>query len=466
MDNGTHNEIVLPEGMWAKLQKYLFEDESREYVCYILCGAGRQNQKLRLLGKQLFLPEPDDYIRQSRTGVSLRREVWRDLLTECQRLGLGLIDVHSHPFSNDNVAFSGIDDADEAEKAAWFAENLPHTNFGSIVCGKRSYAARIRFTYGRIVDEPLAVRTLDVPLQPRSDVRPRVEASFVDRHVRAFGSEGQARLGAAHVAVVGVGGLGSAIALGLARLGVRTFTLVDHDRAEPHNLNRLIGMRAHDARAKTLKTRLVRRELRAIDPQITCRRMSEDVCAPGAWRSLLECDLIVAATDNHSSRFLLNALSEQYLIPQVSIGALIEVGEDGNVGLACGHVRVVLPGDDSHCMLCSQIVDTTEVYYESLAPEHRGDAANRGYIANFDQPAPSVVHLNGVLANLALVEIHNLFSGFKPYSPYLFFDLLRQDIVSLSESKDHCSICSPAGSQFAMGDLIDLDHSARSLARS
>ena len=66
--------------------------------------------------------------------------------------------------------------------------------------------------------------------------------------MRAFGTEGQRGIGAAHFGIVGVGGLGAGLAISLARLGAKKFTLIDPDRAEVHNLNRLAGMTAADAK--------------------------------------------------------------------------------------------------------------------------------------------------------------------------------------------------------------------------
>ena len=291
-----------------------------------------------------------------------------NLLTECGRLGLSLIDLHSHPFSAHNVAFSAVDDADEREKASWFAERLPQCFYGSVVLGKNSYQARIRSGVGSVRNEPLVIKPLELPFSPtgvKGAAPP--SADFADRHVRAFGASGQARMGAAHIGIVGLGGLGSALAFGLARLGVRKFTLVDHDCAEPHNLNRLAGMRAHDARARTKKTRLIRRELLAINPAIDCRSVTRDILDREAWPPLIDCDLILAATDNHSSRFFLNALSEQYLLPQISVGSLIEVDKKGTVTTACGHVRVLIPGSNNPCLVCSRIIDAAQGCCQSKA---------------------------------------------------------------------------------------------------
>ena len=79
--------------------------------------------------------------------------------------------------------------------------------------------------------------------------RETFHAALVARH----GAERQARFGAASVAVCGLGGLGSNVAIALARAGVGHLHLVDFDRVEPSNLNRQqyavsqVGMAKADA---------------------------------------------------------------------------------------------------------------------------------------------------------------------------------------------------------------------------
>ena len=453
-------ELVLPCGMFAEIKDYLFRDTSKEYACYLICGHTVVGKALRLLGCFLVLPEPSEYESHSLVSVRLRRELLIEVLKECARLGLSLIDIHSHPFSSDHVAFSGVDEADEQEKSKWFAEHLPRCFYGSVVLGQQSHQARIRSAAGLMIEAGMQIRSVEAPLagrrfrtaQPSSNAQNPV----FDRHVRAFGAEGQRRIAAAHFGIVGVGGLGAGLAISLARLGAKEFTLIDPDRAELHNLNRLAGMTAADAKLRSRKVEIVARELLAIDPRIKCHLVDQSVLERSAWRSLLKTDVVVTATDNHASRMLLNALSQQYLLPQVSIGALIDT-KDGKLEGGYGHVIVMLPGHKRPCLLCSKIVNPIEAYYEAAPEVHRREAAKRGYIANVDEPAPAVVHLNGVLINLALVEIHNLFCAFKEPARHLLYSMFEQEICTVVEGEDQCPTCSPGGGCFGRGDLVPLD---------
>src|SRR5438552_1136150 len=87
-----------------------------------------------------------------------------------------------------------------------------------------------------------------------------------DRQILLFGKEGQARIEATQVAIVGLGWLGSHVAQQLAYLGVRTLSLIDRDHVGRSNLNRLIGATEEDAAAARLKVEVAERLARAIAP--------------------------------------------------------------------------------------------------------------------------------------------------------------------------------------------------------
>src|SRR4030043_2478387 len=87
------------------------------------------------------------------------------------------------------------------------------------------------------------------------------------RQILAFGEEGQKKLAAAKVGIVGLGGMGSQIAQSLAYLGVEDFLTVDDDIVEESNLNRLVGALPVDGREKRLKEDVTERMIMQINPE-------------------------------------------------------------------------------------------------------------------------------------------------------------------------------------------------------
>lgn len=450
-------ELVLPATYLEQIRSYLFQDLSREFICHVLCGHARLSRtRLRLLGCYLVIPEPDDYLRQSVAGLNLDSDFDYALRVACKDEEMSLVDIHSHPFTSTGVAFSGVDDADEEKKHRYFRRNLPKSVYASIVMGRESMAAR---AFLPNVDDqsrrlPLRVisrsRPLDGSESSHSSTAP--ERRY-DRQIRAFGSAGQNRLGRLKVGVVGAGGLGSKLAIGLARLGVRDLVLMDPDHVDHTNLNRLAGAGASDADSRRNKVDVLADAVRAIDREARPCTFVEDVISPRGWSRLRDCDLLVAATDSYSSRMLLNQVANQYLIPIISVGVNIRSTE-GRFDDANAEVHLVVPGERQPCLLCSQTIDTLEAYYELAPEDSRRAAAERGYIEGFDEPAPAVYHLDGLATSLALVEIHNLVCGFKPAADHLFYWMATQRLERILHEPERCAVCFPDGC-FGRGDRLD-----------
>lgn len=119
------------------------------------------------------------------------------------------------------------------------------------------------------------------------------------------GPEGQARLNAAHVALVGAGGLGSPVALYLAAAGVGTLTLIDDDRVEASNLQRQVLHGQADI--GRLKVDSARDRLFALNPTITVHPVAQRLTTDNAADLLQHADVVVDGADNFATRHLVNA---------------------------------------------------------------------------------------------------------------------------------------------------------------
>jgi adenylyltransferase/sulfurtransferase len=118
------------------------------------------------------------------------------------------------------------------------------------------------------------------------------------------GPEGQERLRGARVLIVGMGGLGSPVALYLAAAGVGTLGLVDFDRVEESNLQRQILYGQSDL--GVLKVEAAARRLAETNPWVRCEPHAVRFSAANALPLLASYDLVVDGTDNFPTRYLLN----------------------------------------------------------------------------------------------------------------------------------------------------------------
>ncbi len=130
-----------------------------------------------------------------------------------------------------------------------------------------------------------------------------------DRYSRHFilpevGEEGQARIADARVLVVGAGGLGSPALYYLAAAGVGTLGVVDFDRVEENNLQRQI---IHStARIGENKAASAKATIEALNPDVHVRTWEERLTPENVDGIMEGFDLVVDATDNFATRYLLN----------------------------------------------------------------------------------------------------------------------------------------------------------------
>jgi adenylyltransferase/sulfurtransferase len=156
-----------------------------------------------------------------------------------------------------------------------------------------------------------------------------------------IGPEGQKRIAASSVAVVGVGALGSVSANLLARAGAGRLLLIDRDFLELNNLQRQVLFDEEDLRENLPKAVAAQRKLQKINSEIKIEAEPSDL-NPETIDELLEgIDLVIDGTDNFETRFLLNDFSLREKIPWI-YGAAV-----GTEGLT----YVVLPGEGP-CLRC------------------------------------------------------------------------------------------------------------------
>ncbi len=130
------------------------------------------------------------------------------------------------------------------------------------------------------------------------------------------GEEGQAKLLASRILLIGAGGLGSPASLYLAAAGVGTLGIVDDDAVDETNLQRQIVHttdRLGEGKAESAK-----RTLEALNPDVTVKVFAERLTSGNADRILGEgWDVIVDGADNFPTRYLLNDASVWHDIPVV-----------------------------------------------------------------------------------------------------------------------------------------------------
>ncbi len=148
---------------------------------------------------------------------------------------------------------------------------------------------------------------------------------WVERYSRQIrlpqiGESGQRRLWASRVLVVGLGGLGSPVAMYLAAAGVGHLVLSDYDRVELSNLQRQVAHRRRDV--GELKAQSARRTLLEINPELRVDALDYVLEGEDLEAQVRLADVVVDCTDNFPTRFALNRMAFAAGTPLVSGAAI------------------------------------------------------------------------------------------------------------------------------------------------
>lgn len=165
---------------------------------------------------------------------------------------------------------------------------------------------------GHMVDgcpPPFHISRMAIHAKSPPDVLPALAREELLRYGRHLllpevGMEGQRRLKAARVLLVGAGGLGSPAALYLAAAGVGTLGLVDFDVVDATNLHRQILHGTADVGRSKLDSAADR--LREINPHVALQRHEVRLTADNGLEILRGYDLVVDGSDNFPTRYLVN----------------------------------------------------------------------------------------------------------------------------------------------------------------
>lgn len=147
-----------------------------------------------------------------------------------------------------------------------------------------------------------------------------------------IGGPGQVALARAHVALVGLGGIGSPVLHYLAGAGVGRFTLIDDDRVSASNLQR--QMLYGDGDVGAPKTAQASAWLRNFDRQLTVETFADHIDADSAGRAIAAADLVLDGTDNFATRL---AVSDACVAAGIPLLSAAVARFQGQVAAFAGH---------------------------------------------------------------------------------------------------------------------------------
>lgn len=397
-------KLRLTQSDHQALMAHLLPGDGLEAVAVALCGRRRSNERHCLMVRKLVpIPYNECKVRTpDRVTWSTQRLV--PLLEEAENRDLGILKIHSHP--GGYLDFSTTDDESDRDLFnsvfGWTDSAFPHASAVMLPGGRM---------FGRAILPDGAFQPLDSILVPGDDLhfwitegRGRLP-SFAQRHTQLFDSGTIRRLREMAIAVIGCSGTGSPVIEQLARLGVGRLVLVDPDRVELKNLNRILNATREDAYLRRPKVEVIARAIAVMGFDTEVEIIADDLATPRAVKAVAECDAVIGCMDGVEGRHLLNRLAAFYVQPYFDVGIKLEADGQGGVSEACGAVHYVRP--DGATLQDRKLYNADQLKAAGVRrtdPKAYREQVAAGYIRGIAEDRPAVISINMQMASTAVNE--------------------------------------------------------------
>jgi len=397
-------KLRLSERDHETLRQHLLPGDGLEAVAVALCGRRRSHSD-HCLTVRSIVPIPCDECKvrtPDRVTWSTQRLI--PLLEEAAKRDLGILKIHSHP--GGYAQFSSVDDESDSDLFnsvfGWTDSAFPHASAVMLPDGRM---------FGRAILPNGSFQPLYSILVPGNNIHFWMSKysgslpAFAQRHAQLFGAGTTRRLREMAVAVVGCSGTGSPVIEQLARLGIRRLVLVDPDRVEVKNLNRILNASREDAYLKRLKVEVMARAIAHMGFGTEVEIISEDLATPRAVKAVAECDVVFGCMDSVEGRHLLNRLSTFYLLPYFDLGVKLVADGAGGIDEALGAVHYVRP--DGSTLQDRRVYTADQLKAAGLRrtdPKAYREQLKAGYIKGVEEDRPAVISINMQLASTAVNE--------------------------------------------------------------
>jgi adenylyltransferase/sulfurtransferase len=229
-----------------------------------------------------------------------------------------------------------------------------------------------------------------------------------DRQIAIIGEEAQNKILNAKVLVIGAGALGTSILNSLVRAGVGFIRVADMDVVELSNLQRQMLFDEMDLGEKKVIAAV--NKLKLINSQVKLEPIFDKITSDTIGKYAIGCDIIIDATDNFSTREIINEYAVKNNLPWIY----------GGVAAAFGMAKTIIPKETA-CLKCFMRKKTNEEY----------TARNSGIINGI------TAVIGAIEANMALRYIIG-----KPSTKLIYIDLFEDDFQTIEVKRDiNCPVC-------------------------
>jgi len=404
--------LQIPPVMWHQFRQSMQQarNTNEEVIGFLFCQRHEiSKRQIRYFPKIWVVPAPNCYEHQSACRLVLKEKfhlyLLENYLSKCK---LDVVHVHTHA-GQEAPYFSAVDDKHEAEYARFLNSCFPQKpRLISGVFDESMQQSKFRI-WNKKGNSCEAVNFYPSWFEIAQEQNCLPESDLMFARQKVFGEVFQRQLSELTVTLIGCGGIGAVFAEQLGRLGVKKWVLVDPDRLETVNLNRMPGATRQMADQQWHKVEYVKQLIKKIYETGSCvKTIPHSIEYKTAQQEIAASDLIVVATDNHRSRQVAQELALKYMRPLVCLGTHIDIKPDGVPRMYC---RVTVPPlGGGWCLMCGNIINLQRAALESAPIEIGNLASQAGYLKGINDPA--VFWLNSICASTGVGIIQGMVSGF------------------------------------------------------
>ncbi len=453
--------LALSGDQHDHLKSFLFPGDGKEAVAVLLCGRRDGDRCHRLVVREIHgVPYGECTVRTT-ARVTWRPDSIAPMLERAAAEHLSVVKVHSHP--NGYAAFSRTDDEGDARLLpmirGWIEADIPHGSAVMLPDGQM-FGRVLRAGGGFEPIECFSVAGSDLHFW-YADAGGADLPGFVASHLQAFDEGTIQRLRRLSIAVIGASGTGSPVVEQLLRLGVGVLIIVDDDRMEDRNVNRILNSTMQDAREGRYKVDVLGDAVARTELGTKVIRISKNLWHPDVIRAVAQCDIVFGCMDTVDGRYLLNALASYYSIPYFDIGVRLDTvrtgADKGRIREVCGTVHYLRPGRSS--LISRGLFTMADVAAAGLRrndPAAHARQIEDGYIKGVIANRPAVISVNMFAASLAVNEFLARLHTYReePNDSYasVMFSLASMELITDPEE----GICEILGHRVGMGDTMPL----------
>lgn len=414
MDSGVNHPIVcelklrMTDKQHQEIFKHLYPGDGYEAVALALCGraeaATAERRTVSFSINELIVIPHKSCARRTTQQVHWKTDFLPALLEKTAKRNLYLLKIHSHPGSY--RSFSEWDNTADRELfkgvAGWLDVDLPGISAvmlpnGEIFGRGIDYQGNfIPFTAVSVVGSEIRFwRDDHVPDLPE----------YTRRTAQTFGQTTTAQLSQLSVGVVGCSGTGSPLVEMLTRLGVGELILVDPDRVEEKNLNRIYNATIEDARSGRYKVDVLADAIKRMGLGTKVTPIARSISNADVVRQVAVCDVVFGCMDSIEGRNILNRICVFYSVPYFDLGVRLMADGKGGVNQVCGTVHYLRPNGSS--LLERGLYTPEQLRAEAIYnndPKQYAELRKDGYILGLAEDRPAVIHVNTNIASLAVNE--------------------------------------------------------------